>query len=493
MPQLPKSVNLRLDLTTNFRQWYAGGIVGLALFLVAVSLMRPQTVGVQYECEVIAPSIRDPGRSQLLSAQPTTEEMQNWLMQAMDANHISETKVRVEWSCTNADALLVRVVGEQTTQTRSAANRGAVQLAEQLNSLEHQALQAHQHVLMDRVKSLRQRVSAIENNLTVLVADFREAIQHANAIANEAELLPPTEIAPQANEPQFNVAAAAAPRQVEPTPVANPEWTILQHDLQQAAQQLQALAGRFTPEHPLMQAAQLQVDAIANRLEIVPQFLRRQEEVQAPAQAPPAFQPQEDGPPIARGIMIRRTNWQTAVNQSPNLQPYLDDFQRQSRELEASRSDLTQADEALRNFTAHFVGASGHPATVPHPPTLVSHRRQLPAGILLWAFVGSILAGCLFANYANHLPAAPLRSSEEVLSIVGMPVLSQVTGRRLRLDDESSANGECRHERNLLAAAELTVIVVVTAFLVSYFCDPSFAAVVAADPLVGIAEIWRRG
>ena len=198
-------------------------------------------------------------------------------------------------------------------------------------------------------------------------------------------------------------------------------------------------------------------------------------------------------PPIARGVFIRRTNWQSAVHQSPNFQPYLDDFQRQSRELEASRSDLLQADEALRNFTAHFVAASGHPANVPHPATLVSHRRQLPQGILLWAFVGSLLAGCLFANYANHLPVVPLRSSEEVLFLVGMPVLSKVIGRRLHSEAETVTDTELHYERSLLGAAELAVIVVATAFLVSYLCDPNFAAVVAADPLVAIAEIWRRG
>jgi hypothetical protein len=118
------------------------------------------------------------------------------------------------------------------------------------------------------------------------------------------------------------------------------------------------------------------------------------------------------------------------------------------------------------------------------------HRRALPAEALTWALFGGAFVGLAFGWSRTRQEVPVLKNRDEIAWLVGVPVLGTVFSRRATDRPETSSQ---MWERYTLAGAEFVVVLIVAAYIASFWIDPRFAKTVAADPWLALADMWRRG
>lgn len=258
----------------------------------------------------------------------------------------------------------------------------------------------------ERLESAQKRLSAAQQASGILANDERFDVENARLSELSQQLV----IVQAALADSRSRAGAAASRAASmPEVVGNPLLQTLSGDLGRAEARLQQLAARLGPAHPEYQAAQNEVNQLRSRLETeaarVGGSIAASNDVNVRREAELRSLVEQQRARVAR-IKASRDQLQVLEREVQSAQRALD--------LVAQRFTETSLESQSRQSNVSVLTA----ASVPTQPS-----RPQP---VLNAFIGGVLGLLVAVLAAMTLESMqkPLRTSEDLLTAAGVPVLA---------------------------------------------------------------------
>ncbi len=465
------------------RHTYGVAVVALAFFCVGLSFQP--LAAVRAVCEAtVSRGTKSPldAPPQRLSEALNLDALQNWLTSAATLQQVKKGVAPVQArqlqlfpDSRDPESLVVRVEYPDLSTAQTLAAYLADGLADEMQRRQATADQAERQRLTHEVHAARSIVAAVEQESQGLLFAMRSEIAHLEAARQQGKSLEASSI-------------LAGPTPVPP-PALNPQWQMLQNEIESLEAQVQQLRTKYTSEHPLLQVAENQLQVLHERRQELPQYLRAfgsQPAINIPATFPQTEW--EPTGPVARYNGVQRTSVEVPTPAEPVVQQYLAELASCSTELAAARQVEQRAVAALQAWEIRT--ATQASALQVSDVQVVEQVRQLRRDSVIFAIVlavvgggGTVLLGIQWS--------APLQRSGDLAQRLGMPVVSVVHSRSITTAQTTDSTSQ-NWQRYLINGAEFVLGAFVAAYVVSSLVDPAFADLVGRDPLAAIPELWRR-
>lgn len=443
------------------RRAYMGLVVGLAVFIGVLALLREPFRGYLAEVQIVGP-----GTEGLDLA-----DAMRWLKQA-------DPHVAVIASPASATAPRAQIRMTIVAPLPSPANARLDELA---------ARWLYQY-LPDRLQSHR-RATLGDLRAAAVAAHAREDAAH-----EQVELLREQQMTQMLSRAGVRAAQRAAP--AAPPPAA--EFAIdpakAQEQLKQLRAELAKLVGHLTDEHPQIVIIRSQIDALERQLGV------------AVPSAPPASAHPELAPPLGANQQTSRrqptapsyyvsTASEAAANDSRSagndtlgpLKPALQELATASRLRQAAEQRLSDRMQEL----------SGQPSASDwsaKPARIVTRLGGTPrtATLVLGGLIASCFGVVILRASATAVTPAKILTTGELASVLEMPVLADVLTLRTTAFRIRHTLLSAPRVRAIVHFAEFVIAVAVIACLVSIAVEPSLSKQVIDDPFGALSEVIGR-
>jgi hypothetical protein len=463
------SIRSNYDLTSYcglplVRRAYKGLVVGLAVFILVLVILREPFRG--YLAEV---RISGPGTEGL-----DLDEASGWLRE-VDPH----------------SAVVAVPAGEVSPRCQIRVTHLANRPAAAMKRLDELAARWLCQYLPDRLQAFRRTALA---DLRTAVSTAREREDAARQQVEErrarqlADMLQPVVEEHSRELPAEGPSVILAPPVVEKPTAPSP----LQTRLETLRLELSRLLASFTEEHPQVVTIRSQIAELERQLEAeerhLPPVSTGPELIPGPALIPQAVS-NERAAETASEHFVSTRSLKSSTPEKPGA-----DFTTALKELNDASRARQQAEHRLSDRMQELGGGPTAADWTVEPAHVVTRLGGTPRFVTL-AFAGLLatLTTAFTFRASSVLVAAPrIKTTAELATLLELPVVGNATAARTSTVPIENDGRSTLYLRLITHAGELVLVLAVLACLLSIALEPSLAAQVIADPLGTLSEVIGR-